>query len=288
MNGRGCAAGWRRTPRDAACSTGCARPPARGRPTGAIRAASTAALAWPPRSTGRPSMATSWTPPSAPSWRRGRRASGRAQRRLRAGLAGVASLLVLAVIAGFVALDQRNQARARETAADAQRLGAQALASDDLDLALLLARQGVALTTPSQTRGNLLAALLKNPAAIGVIRGVGQPESLVAEPGRRRPRRRPLAGGFHSSTRARRRSRRRGAVRRHVAARRWVRSRGRAHRDGHDRTGGSRLRVRAGLVRLQARAARPYSPAFSVDERDIFIFHQWSRAARTEVRRFDA
>ena len=45
----------------------------------------------------------------------GRRASGRAQRRLRAGLAGVASLLVLAVIAGVVALDQRNQrARTRD------------------------------------------------------------------------------------------------------------------------------------------------------------------------------
>ena len=111
-----------------------------------------------------------------------RRASGRAQRRLRAGLAGVASLLVLAVIAGFVALDQRNQARERETAADAQRLGAQALASDDLDLALLLARQGVTLSDTVQTRGNLLAALLKSPAAIGVIRGVGQPESLVLSP----------------------------------------------------------------------------------------------------------
>ena len=34
----------------------------------------------------------------------GRRASGAAQRRLRAGLAGVASLLVLALIAGIVAL----------------------------------------------------------------------------------------------------------------------------------------------------------------------------------------
>ena len=38
---------------------------------------------------------------------------GRAQRRLRLVLAGVASLLVLAVIAGLVALDQRGAARAR-------------------------------------------------------------------------------------------------------------------------------------------------------------------------------
>ena len=58
-------------------------------------------------------------------------------------------------------------------AADAQRLGAQALTEDDLDRSLLLARQGVALDDSPQTRGNLLAALLKSPAAIGVLRGDG-------------------------------------------------------------------------------------------------------------------
>jgi WD40 repeat protein len=103
----------------------------------------------------------------------GRRASGRAQRRLRMVLAGVASLLVLAVIAGAVALDQRGRARAEATTAAAQRLGAQALAEGDLDRALLLARQGVALDDSAPTRGNLLAALLKSPAAIGVLRGDG-------------------------------------------------------------------------------------------------------------------
>ena len=102
-----------------------------------------------------------------------RGASGRAQRRLRMVLAGVAFLLVLAVIAGAVALEQRGNARAEATAAAAQRLGAQALADDDLDRALLLARQGVALDDSPQTRGNLLAALLKSPAVIGVLRGDG-------------------------------------------------------------------------------------------------------------------
>src|SRR5215210_2462300 len=102
-----------------------------------------------------------------------RRASGRTQRRLRIVLAGVASLLVLAVIAGAVALDQRGNARAEATAAAAQRLGAQALTDDHLDRALLLARQGVALDDSLETRGNLLAALLKSPAAIGVLRGDG-------------------------------------------------------------------------------------------------------------------
>ena len=49
-----------------------------------------------------------------------------------------------------------------------------ALVETDLDRALLLARQGVALDDTVQTRGNLLAALLKSPAAIGVIRPTGE------------------------------------------------------------------------------------------------------------------
>ena len=102
-----------------------------------------------------------------------RAASERSNRRLRAVLAGVAALLVLAVIASLVALDQRGNARDEAVAADAQRLGAQALIEDELDRSLLLARQGVALADTVQTRGNLLAALLKSPAAIGVLRGDG-------------------------------------------------------------------------------------------------------------------
>jgi WD40 repeat protein/DNA-binding SARP family transcriptional activator len=103
----------------------------------------------------------------------GRHAAGRAQRRLRMVLAGVAALLVLAVIAGVVALDQRARARDEATTAAAQRLGAQALAEGDLDKSLLLARQGVAIDDTLQTRSNLLAALLKSPAAIGVLSGDG-------------------------------------------------------------------------------------------------------------------
>jgi WD40 repeat protein len=101
----------------------------------------------------------------------GRRASGRAQRRLRMVLAGVVSLLVLAVIAGAIALEQRGNARAEATVAAAQWLGAQAFAEEDLDRALLLARQGVALDDSAQTRSHLFAALLKSPATIGVLGG---------------------------------------------------------------------------------------------------------------------
>jgi WD40 repeat protein len=88
-------------------------------------------------------------------------------------LAGVASLLVLAVIAGLVALHQRGRARDEATAAAAQGLGAQALADNELDRSLLLARQGVALDDTAQTRSNLLATLLKSPAAITVLHGDG-------------------------------------------------------------------------------------------------------------------
>ena len=88
-------------------------------------------------------------------------------------LAGVASLLVVAVVAGALALEQRGNARDEATVAAAQRLGAQALVEDELDRALLLARQGVALDDSVQTRSNLFATLLKSPAAMGVLRGDG-------------------------------------------------------------------------------------------------------------------
>jgi WD40 repeat protein/DNA-binding SARP family transcriptional activator len=97
----------------------------------------------------------------------------RANRRLRALLASLAALLALAAVTGVVALNQRGQARDAALVADAQRLGAQALAEDDLDRSLLLARQGVALHDSPLTQGNLLAALLKSPAALGVVRGNG-------------------------------------------------------------------------------------------------------------------
>jgi DNA-binding SARP family transcriptional activator/WD40 repeat protein len=111
-----------------------------------------------------------------------RAAGERSTRRLRAVLGGVAALLLLAVIAGLVALDQRSKARAEAVVADAQRLGAQALSEDRLDRALLLARQGVALHDSPQTRSNLLATLLRSPAAIGVLRGGDRVTSLDLSP----------------------------------------------------------------------------------------------------------
>jgi WD40 repeat protein len=102
-----------------------------------------------------------------------RTASERAHRRLRMVLAVVGSLLVVAVLTGVAALNERGHAREEAIAAEAQRLGAQALSESDLDRSLLLARQGMALDDSLQTRSNLLATLVKSPAAIGVVRGPG-------------------------------------------------------------------------------------------------------------------
>ena len=101
------------------------------------------------------------------------RRARRTNRRLRALLAGAAALLALAAVAGALFLDQRGQARGEARSAQAQRLGAQALVEDDLDRSLLLARQGVELEDSIETRSNLLAALMRSPAAVGVVRSEG-------------------------------------------------------------------------------------------------------------------
>jgi WD40 repeat protein/DNA-binding SARP family transcriptional activator len=93
----------------------------------------------------------------------------RTNRRLRALLAGAAGLLVLALVAGVVALNQRGDARDAALSADAQRLGAEALTQERLDSALLLARTGVALDETPATQGNLLSVLMRTPAALGIV-----------------------------------------------------------------------------------------------------------------------
>ena len=95
----------------------------------------------------------------------------RTNRRLRGLLAGVGVLLVASVAGGIFALIQRSQARDAETAQLAQRLGAQALVEEDLDLALLLARQAVAIDDSAQTRSYLFAALRRSPAVIAIMHG---------------------------------------------------------------------------------------------------------------------
>ena len=102
-----------------------------------------------------------------------RTAFSRANRRLRVLLAATVILLVLALAAGAIAVVARGSAKRQATAAIAQRLGAQALVEPQLDRGLLLAREGVALDDDTATESNLLAALLRSPAAIAVLHGGG-------------------------------------------------------------------------------------------------------------------
>jgi WD40 repeat protein/DNA-binding SARP family transcriptional activator len=100
-------------------------------------------------------------------------AFARSTRRLRALLAVAVAMLVAALVAGALALVARSSADQQATAAIAQRLGAQALAQPRLDEALLLAREGVNLDDSLATRSNLLATLVRSPAAVAVARGDG-------------------------------------------------------------------------------------------------------------------
>ena len=110
-----------------------------------------------------------------------RRASGRAQRRLRHGARGRG---VAARAGGDRRRGRAGSARQgarrghRGGGAGPRRSGARR--SGSLDRALLLARQGVALDDTLETRGNLLATLLKSPAAIGVLRGDGDGMTSLA------------------------------------------------------------------------------------------------------------
>ena len=105
----------------------------------------------------------------------------RANRRLR-GLLGVAAgLLVAALVAGLLALDQTDQARtSREaalraaTAEEARSVGSRALVSNDVAQSMLLAVEGVRIEDSPQTRANLLAVLAKRPQLISSVQGTGE------------------------------------------------------------------------------------------------------------------
>jgi WD40 repeat protein/DNA-binding SARP family transcriptional activator len=120
------------------------------------------------------------------------RQQARQNRRLRALLAGAAVLLVVAMVAGLLAVRQANRADRATVEAEARRVGAQALLADDLDRSLLLAVEGVRLDNSTDTRANLLSALSRSPEPIASTRGDGKgffsldlsPDGKVAGVGR--------------------------------------------------------------------------------------------------------
>ena len=95
---------------------------------------------------------------------RERRTQLHANRRLRALLAGTVALLVVAVLAGVIAIIQRHKAQAQALTSDAERVGAQALTEQSVDRAMLLGVAAVKLHNGVETRSDLLAVLERNPA----------------------------------------------------------------------------------------------------------------------------
>jgi WD40 repeat protein len=91
----------------------------------------------------------------------------RQNRRLRMLLAGAVGLLLLAVVAGVVALVSRSTAQQEAKAALGRQLGAEAVSQPRIDLAMLLARESLNLDRSPQTEGTLLATLLRTPAVVG-------------------------------------------------------------------------------------------------------------------------
>ena len=110
------------------------------------------------------------------------RTQARLIRRLRGVLAGAAILLVVALVAGLLAVGQAEKARtnaddaaAAQKRSDAQAAGARALVTDDIDTSMLLAVAGVRMDDSPATRSSLLASLGKHPELIASMPMVGRP-----------------------------------------------------------------------------------------------------------------
>jgi DNA-binding SARP family transcriptional activator/WD40 repeat protein len=116
-------------------------------------------------------------------------------RRLRGLAVGLAAVLVLAVTAGVVAVDLRNDALTASLAADVRALQAEALDEERWDRALLYAVEAHLLGPSPATRGTLLQTVMRAPEAISVL-GTDQPLMSVAVSG---DGRRVVAGGANGS-----------------------------------------------------------------------------------------
>ncbi len=108
----------------------------------------------------------------------------RSNQRLRAGLAAVAVLLAVAIVAGTVAKTAADRADQQSVEADARRLGAEALRTPDQDLALLLAVAGTTLHDSPDTRNNLSAVLDRAPELIGIGKTTAAMQMAVRPDGR--------------------------------------------------------------------------------------------------------
>ena len=108
----------------------------------------------------------------------------RSARRQRALLAGLGLLLLASLVAGTIALIEKQRAAVAARVALARQLGAQAANEPRTDLAMLLAREAVNLDRSPETEGSLLALLERNSALVGSL-GLpsdAPPQQLVVSP----------------------------------------------------------------------------------------------------------
>ncbi|WP_410791097.1 BTAD domain-containing putative transcriptional regulator [Kribbella sp. C-35] len=118
----------------------------------------------------------------------------RINRRLRAALSTAAALLVGALIAGLVAVNQAERADQQATAAQraatselARRVGTRALLTEGISHSLLLAAHGARLDDSAETRANLLAAVSMRPLLVRSFPGRGDDvEGISVSPDGRR------------------------------------------------------------------------------------------------------
>ena len=89
----------------------------------------------------------------------------RSHRRLRGLAAGLAVVLLVALGAGWVALDRRNESARLAVAADVRALRAAALGEDRWDLALLYAAQAYRIERSAQSHAALLRTVHRSPEA---------------------------------------------------------------------------------------------------------------------------
>ena len=99
----------------------------------------------------------------------------RSKRRLRTLLAVAAVLLAVALVAGLLALRQRNQAQDARTAADVQRLASQSvsLRSTQRDLAALLAVEAYRRNPSADSRSALFGTFTAAPGFLGYTKVAG-------------------------------------------------------------------------------------------------------------------
>jgi DNA-binding SARP family transcriptional activator/WD40 repeat protein len=100
---------------------------------------------------------------------RDHRRQRRQNQRLRGLLLALAVILLVAVGAAVVARDQQRTAASEASEALARQLGAEAIAEPRLDVAMLMAREGVRIDRSAATESELLTALLRNSAVVGTI-----------------------------------------------------------------------------------------------------------------------